>query len=327
MADTAILGGSTYDSILSTTLRNFRETLENNVFQSRPLLEWLQRKGKIKEYSGGVRVVIPIIDGTNSTAGLYSMYDDLPTTPQDGITAAEYSWKQAAVSIAIAGLEEAQNSGKEAIIDLLESKVMQAKESLSDLLVKVFLGNGAATNAWNGLTNIVDSTGTLGGLDQAVHANWASYESDSAVPLTIGAMSTAWNGTAQGGTDTPDFILTTQTLWEKYESLLQPQLRYEDPATADAGFQNLVYRGAPVTWDIAVGNASYQLSGNSYDTTPMYFLNSKHLWVAKLAGKWFTPTPFKQPTNGDARYAQVLCYGQLVTNCRRRLGKLTSRTA
>ena len=119
-------------------------------------------------------------------------------------------------------------------------------------------------------------------------------------------------------------MLTTQTLWEKYESLLQPQLRYSDPATADAGFVNLLYRGAPVCFDVALAaTTNYTFS----DTTPMYFLNSKHIWIAAMNGKWFTPTPFVRPVNQDARYAQVLCYGQLVTNCRRRLGKLVARTS
>lgn len=207
---------------------------------------------------------------------------------------------------------------------------MQAEESLSDLMTKQFLGNGAATNAWNGLTNVI-GTATFGGLDTAIHTTWKSFVDDNSTtdtPLTIAAMSAAWNGTAQGGTDTPDFILTSQTLWEKYESLLQPQLRYSDPATADAGFVNLLYRGAPVTWDIAVGDTTnYQISGNTNDAKVMYFLNSKHLWIARHSQKWFTNTSFQRPTNQDARYAQILCYGQLVTNCRRRLGKLTYRTA
>lgn len=320
MVDTTSLA---YDSLLSTTLYKFLPTLENNVFNKRPLLEWLQRKGKIKGYDGGARIVVPIIEGTNSTAGFYSMYDTVPTTPQDGITAAEYIWRQAAVSIAIAGLEKFQNSGAAQNIDLLKAKTMQAEESLSNLLNTAFLSVTGPTGAFTGIGAIVDSTGTIGGLDQSVHANWASYEDNSAVPLTIAAMSTAWNTIAKGGSDTPDLILTTQTLWEKYESLLQPQLRYSDPKTADAGFVNLLYRGAPVTFDVALTATS----GYTFDTTPMYFLNSEHLWIAKANTTWFSSTGFMRPPNQDATYAQILCYGQLVTNCRRRLGKLTARTA
>lgn len=320
MADTTSLA---YDALLSTTLYNYIPTLENNVFNQRPFLNWLLRKGNIRSFDGGVRIVVPIIDGTNSTAGFYSMYDTISTVPQDGITSAEYLWKQAAVSIAIAGLERAQNRGKEQLISLLKAKTMQAEESLSNLLNTTFLSVTGPTGAWTGAGAIVDSTGTIGGLDQSVHANWASYESNSAVPLTIADISAGWNGVAQGGNDTPDFLLTTQTLWEKYESLLQPQLRYSDPGTADAGFSNLLYRGAPVTFDVALTATT----GYTFDTTPWYYFNSKHMFVAKHSDVWFSSTDFMRPPNQDATYAQVLSYGNLVTNCRRRLGKLTARTA
>ncbi len=326
MADTTSLP---YDSILSTTLYNYATTLENNVFQARPLLNWLKSKNRIKTYSGGARIVVPIIEGANDTAGTFGQYDELPTTPQDGLTAAEYLWKQAAVSIAIAGLEEQQNNGKEAIIDLLQAKIMQAEESLADLFVKEFLSDGSATaTSWNGLSAAVGDA-AFGGLDPAGHGTWSSYVDDTAKALQISDMSAAWNGTAQGGSDTPDMIATSQELWEKYESLLQPQLRYSDPGTADAGFVNLLYRGAPVVFDYAIDNANVFTGDyeNTNDTGVMYFLNSKHVWIARGSDKWFTSTPFIRPTNQDARYAQIICYGNLVTNCRRRLGKITNKTA
>lgn len=321
MSDTTSLA---YDSLLSTTLYNYVPTLENNVFNKRPLLNWLKNKSRIRTFDGGARIVVPIVEGTNSTAGFYSMYDTLPTTPQDGMTAAEYLWRQAAVSIAIAGLEKGQNKGKSQLINLLEAKTMQAEESLANTLNTAFFSATGPTGAMSGLGLLVDATGTVGGLDQGSHANWAAYEENTAAPLTIGYMSTAWNGIALGGDDTPDFVVTTQTLWEKYESLLQPQLRYSDPATADAGFTNLLYRGAPVCFDAACSAAT---TGYTFDTTPMYFLNSKHIFIAKHSDTWFSPTGFKSNTNQDATYAQILCYGNLVTNCRRRLGKLTAKTA
>lgn len=44
-------------------------------------------------------------------------------------SAAEYPIRQAAVAVSISGLEELQNSGEEAIIDLLESRVMNAEDT------------------------------------------------------------------------------------------------------------------------------------------------------------------------------------------------------
>mgnify|MGYP003333193456 CR=1 FL=1 len=69
------------------------------------------------------------------------------------------------------------------------------------------------------------------------------------------------------------------------------------------------------------------LDGNPYDEGVVYFLNSKHVWIARGSEKWFSSTPFIRPVNQDARYAQIICYGNLVTNCRRRLGKIVGATA
>jgi hypothetical protein len=127
-------------------------------------------------------------------------------------------------------------------------------------------------------------------------------------------MTTAYN-TVSVGNDHPDMVLTTQTLFEKYESLLQPQLRYTDTKTADAGFQNLLFKAAPVAYDV------HCTSG------VMYFLNSKYISLVGHSDKWFANTEFLRPENMDARYALILCYGNLTIRNREKQGKLTAKTA
>jgi len=127
-------------------------------------------------------------------------------------------------------------------------------------------------------------------------------------------MATAYNSVSVGN-DHPDMILTTQTLFEKYEALLQPQLRYTDTKTADAGFQNLLFKAAPVAYDV------HCTAG------VVYFLNSKYLTLVGHSGKWFQQTDFVRPENLDARYALIMCYGNLTVRNRAKQGKLTAKTA
>lgn len=309
-------GNPNYDALLSTTLANYRQTLEDNIFTARPLVFWLKRKDKIRPIGGGAKIVEPLIYASNTTAKSYSGYDTLDITAQGGISAAEYPWKQFAVTVAINGLEEAQNNGEAAIINLLESKVMQAEESATEELDEMFYGDGTGNSGkdWLGLLAIVAATGTVGGIDSGTETFWRSYVNSTAGPLTIGDMTTAFN-TVSRGNDSPDFILTTQTLFEKYESLLQPQLRFTDSKTADGGFQNLLFKTAPIMFD------TYNQSG------VMYFLNSKYLKLVGHRDVWFKATPFVRPNNQDARYSQILSYGNLTVSNRARLGKLTARTA
>jgi len=311
-------GNANFDELLSTTLANYRDQLTDNVFNARPLTNFLMEGGRIRMLDGGTKIVEPLIYGTNSTVGSYSGYDTISLTAQTGISAAEYDWKQYAASIAISGIEEAKNNGEAAIINLLEAKVMQAEESIKEGFTTMFFGDGTGNSGkdWLGLEAIVDSTGAVGGINPADAGNsfWASYEEGTAGALTLADMATAYN-TVSRGNDHPDMIVTTQTLFEKYESLLQPQLRYTDTKTADSGFQNLLFKAAPVVYDDACTSGT------------VYFLNSKYLTLVGHSGKWFSQTDFVRPENLDARYAIIMCYGNLTCRNRERQGKLTGRTA
>lgn len=311
-------GNANFDSLLSTTLANYRKQLTDNVFTARPLTFHLMDKGRIRMLNGGTKIVEPLIYGTNSTVASYSGYDTLSLTPQEGISAAEYDWKQYAVSIAISGIEEAKNNGEQAVLNLLEAKVMQAEESMKEGFNQMFFGDGTGNSGkdWNGLGNIIEASGTVGGINRATAGNefWQSYEENTAGALTLADMTTAYN-TVSVGNDHPDAVLTTQTLFEKYESLLTPQLRYTDTNTADAGFQNLLFKAAPVTYDVHAPAGT------------VFFLNSKYLTLVGHSDKWFSSTEFVRPENMDARYSLIMCYGNLTCRNAKKQGKLTARTA
>jgi hypothetical protein len=202
---------------------------------------------------------------------------------------------------------------------------MQAEESMREGFNLMFFGNGTDTlgaagadsgKSWNGLGNIVESGNTVGGINSATAGNefWRSYEQNTAEALSLANMTTAYNS-ASVGSDHPDVVLTTQTLFEKYESLLTPNLRYADTKTADAGFQNLLFKATPIMYDTAC------------TAGVVYFLNSKYLKLVGHTDKWFSQTEFVRPENMDARYALIMCYGNLICSNRAKQGKLTAKTA
>lgn len=306
-----------FDAIVATTLKNYLPKLEDNVFSARPLVFFLKQAGQIRPIGGGTNIVLPLIYAQNSTAGSFSGYDVLPTTPQDGMSAAEYNWKQYAVSIAISGREEAMNNSEEEIIDLLEAKVMQAEETVLEEMDQMFFADGTGNGGkdWNGLDNLVAQNATsVGGIDPSTNSYWQSNIDTTAEVLTKAKMETFYNN-ATVGNDKPNVILTTQTLYEKYNSLLQDNIRYTDTRTADAGFENLMFHGAPVTYD------TYCQSGR------MYMLNSKYIRLVGHKDVWFKPTPFQRPPDQDARYSQILVMGELTISNRKRHSVLTAKTA
>jgi hypothetical protein len=310
------MANANFDALLSTTLANYRSQLTDNVFTARPLTYTLMDKGRIRMLNGGTKIIEPLIYGNNSTVASYSGYDSLALTPQEGISAAEFDWKQYAASIAISGIEEAKNNGEQEIINLLEAKIMQAEESMRESFNQMFFADGTGNSGkdWNGLGNLVESGNTVGGIDSNANAYWRSYEQNTPGALTLAQMATAYNSVSVGN-DHPDTLLTTQTLFEKYEALLQPNLRYTDTKTADAGFQNLLFKAAPVMYDVHCTSGVF------------YFLNSKYITLVGHSNKWFSQTEFIKPEDTDARYALIMCYGNLTVRNRAKQGKLTAKTA
>src|SRR3954470_16391260 len=123
-----------YDAILSTTLFNYRKTLEDAISTTNAFLFYLMKKNK-----GGYQVLGEIGDRMAmplmyelGNADSYSGYDVLDTTPSDGITMAFFNWAQASVPISISGLEEKKNRGEEKLVSLLKAKTQQAELGLQD---------------------------------------------------------------------------------------------------------------------------------------------------------------------------------------------------
>jgi imidazoleglycerol phosphate synthase glutamine amidotransferase subunit HisH len=315
--------------LLSTTLKNYRDTLVDNIFKSNALWYLLKERGAFKELDGGERIVVPLMYGKNSTAKSYSGYDLLDTTPQTGIDAAEYNWKQYSVSITISGEEERKNAGsKTRIINLLDAKTKQAKLSIVEALGEGTFSDGTANDSkqLTGLKAMVAASGTYGGIASGTYTWWQAYVSDASEALDKADMVTAFNSASVGGNDLPNIIVTTQTLFEKYEAMLS----YVSVSTTtlgsittnaegskklgDLGFQTLNFKGAPVVFD--------ELCTSTY----MYFLNTNHMNLTVHKDANFKVTDFVKPEDQDARVAQILFMGNFTCDRRKSFGLLSGRT-
>jgi hypothetical protein len=267
----------------------------------------------IRRISGGAKIVVPVIYGTNSTAGSYSGTDTIDTTAQTGISAAEYDWKQYAATVTISGVEEAKNNGEAQIIDLLEGKIFQTQETIIENMNTMLFGNGTGNSNkdWLGLNALVGSTGSPGGIDatDADNSWWRSaVTNQGSAAITLASMATLYNNCSVGN-DQPTIGITGQNQYEAYEALLVDQIRYTDTDMADGGFQNLLFKGCPLTFD-----------GTLAGEGKLFLLNTKYLQLVAHSDVWFKPTPFVRPTNQDAVYSQLLCYGELTTSNRARQG-------
>ena len=324
-----------FDTIASTTLNNYRKTLTDNIFNEHPLLYWLKDKGRVRMLSGGDQIIEPIIHvvgdtptvaAADRTTGSYGEYEDIDITPVNTATSAAYDWKTIVGSIAISGLEELKNSGEEALINLLEAKIMQAEETMkANLSTMLWNTSLAETTDVLGLPQIIDSTGdTIGGIAVADFNGWASVEQDKTAvafaDVDLRAMvRSIHNTTSRGGKNGPDVVFSGQTLFENYESDLVPALRYSSTKLADSGFRNLEVNGIPWMWD-------YDCPANQ-----IFGIASKYLGIVGHKDRWFKQTKFSEglsaadggvATTVDARYALITAALELTCRNRRRHFKL-----
>jgi hypothetical protein len=318
-----------FDNIVGTTLERYFSSGKavDNIFSRTAVLDFLKRRGKI-DVQGGRQAVHPVMGAKNTTFQNYSGYDTLTPAVDEIIDTAVYQWKQSAIYVPISGMEEAKNSGDKAVINLLKAKTMNAETTAAEVFEEMlFLADGAGTDnsqttytpsakEWAGLKLFTDNTATdVGGINGSAGNDtwWQAHVESTTEALALTRLSEGYN-TVSYGSDKCDFEVTTQALYEKYESLLQANQRFTDAGTAKAGFDNLLHKAGVVVW------SDYCPSGE------WYFLNSRHLKLTVLGSKWMKFNGFIQPYDKDAKYGLILNYGTFATDGRRYLGRHANKS-
>lgn len=302
-----------FNNIVATTLQRYFTDggkAVDNIFKRSAALDWLKNTAKL-DAQGGSKAVFPLQYAANGSFQWYSDYDALtPVHGEEIVTAAEYDWKQSAIFVPMSGMEQAKNSGDRAVINLLKTKVENAEMTFAEQMETAFLtytGTESAGKAMGGLPSLVESTGVVGGINSATQTYWNGYIPPTAT-YSLALHSKAYNTVSYAG-DACDFQVTTQLLWETYEGKLQPNQRFMDAKTAEAGFTNLLHRGSKVVWS------------DLMPATKWYFLNSRHVKLAVLDGNWMKFRGFVEPYDRDAKYGLITCYSAFGTNGRRYLGR------
>ena len=305
----------TYSDITATTLKHYEKKMYDNIFRKYPTTEKLLYKGQVEEFESGEKIFIPLEHGTNDTVAWIAKNGTISTDPQDLFTAAEDAWRILAGTVLFNDLDNVLNRGAAQIVNLMKKKIKNLEKSMSKNLAES-LHTAQTGQAMNGLPDIVSTSSTLHGIAVADFATWiAGYADNTSEPLAIIDMATAYN-TCSDGNDQVDLIDCSQTLYEKYESLVRPQLRFTDSRTADAGFkQNITFKGAVIVLD------------KDCTSDRMYFLNTDYLYIACVKDRKFHAFPAVQASNQINDVVKVVCYCNLMTSNRRMQGMLDGRTA
>lgn len=309
-------------AILATTLANYSSTIADNVASNNAILWKLKARDKVRTFEGGHTIYEQVSYDGNTNAGWYSGFDVLPTAATDEITAAEYVMKQLAVPVVISGRDKLLNSGQAKLKDLMKSKIQVAESTMANLIAEGLYSDGTGYGGKQivGLNAAIPAdptVGTYGGINRANWTFWRSQVYDpSSTPTSAtiqGYMNTLWASCCRGS-DKPDLIMAGSTIWATFMASMQSQQRFTDAKMADAGFQNVMYMGAPVVLDGGIGGYA------AADT--MYFLNTKYLHYRPHEERNMVPLETRSPVNQDAEIQILAWAGNLTCSGARYQGRL-----
>jgi len=303
-----------FDVLVTTTLDKSRPKLADQITTDNAVTAFLNSKSRVK-LDGGSVVRRPLVFAFNDTVSTYSGYDVIDTTPQEGLGWAEYEWRQHAGSVVISGEEVRKNSGAAQLINLLEAKVDQLRFSVADdmnaMLWAASVGNGGKD--FNSIPVLIKDSGTVAGIDPTTYTWWKSTLA-TLIDLTtfdgIDNMGNLYN-TVKVNKGRVDGVFASQAVYEAYEALAVPNVRFEQVKMADLGFQAVAFKAAELMFEPDVPAAT------------IYMIDSSRLEFVQHTAAWLSMTEFVRPYNQDAKVALILSMGQLLTDSRRSHGYAT----
>lgn len=305
------------DNLYTTTWQNMKDTVKDQIYDAMPFWFWMKEKGKIDHVAGGRFITEPLRYAKSDNIKWISKGGTVSMSDKEFLTIAKYDWRYLVDTIVRFGVDDQQNRAKNLIISLMDAKLDNSRDSLTDEMESVlFQAAGGASSGFDGLQFIVadvpgSSSNTVGGIDPSVHTWWQNKVKNmtglSFAANGIAEMRTILNNTMNNlKQDAPDIILSGQTPYEYYEDAVLDFYRVTNNKLADAGFLNQTFKGIPMVWSPQCAN------------TRMYWLNTRFLRLVIDPIMEFEMTEWKAiPDQVNDRAAQIITAGQLTTSRRR----------
>jgi len=310
---------ATFTELVSTTFRNHRKEFADNTSNNNAVLSRLNKKGRKRVEDGGLSIVCPLDYAENGTWQRYSGYDVLNIAASDVLSAAEYSWKQAAVHVTASGYELRVNSGDNRIINLAKSRLTNAMRTFKNNLSSDVYSDGTTANQINGLQALVANagTGTVGGINSTTYTFWRNQVQSAAAPISGSAITVSattfenpfmlqlWLELTRGS-DKPDLIVMSNDYFSHFEGSQVSLKRYASDDKAQAGFVSLKYKTADVVFD----------GGSGIPASTGYMLNTDYLELVAHRDADMEEIPEMRAINQDAVVIPIIWMGNLVCSNR-----------
>lgn len=314
---------TTFTELVSTTYRNHKKEVADNVSKHNALYKRMTTKGRKRTEDGGLSITCPLEYAENSTYTRYSGYDPLNIQAVDVVSSAEFPWRQVAVNVAASGFEIRTNSGENRIVNLVKTKIKNAQKSFANGLSVDLYSDGTLSNQINGLQALIANagTGTVGSINSTNFAFWQNIVQSAAAPLQGGGAITPGPTTIESlmlplwirltrGADMPDLIVMSDNYFTFYEQSQTSLKRYAPEDSGQGGMLSMKYKSADVFFD----------SSGGIPTSTAYFINTDYLELVVHQDADMEIMPELQSVNQDAVVTPILFQGNLAVSNRQLQG-------
>ena len=316
-------GNTNYTEALVASIEARSPIVQDNFTKNNALLSWLKKKGKVKTFSGGTKIIQPLSYAENGNVVSFSGAEELPIASSEVLTAPEFAIKQYACAVVQTGLEDLQNAdGPSRQVDLLAAKMAVAEGTMANKLSEDLYSDGTS-NGSKGITGLEallsadPTTGTYGNINRATAGNefWRHQLNDVTISTSnaSGEMMELW-AACKRGADEVDLILVGNQFWSDFTGQLQPLQRFESGDTAQVGFSSIKFNNAMVVLDGGIGGYA--------DTDDAYFINSKYVHWRPHADCNMVPSKKKSSVNQDAEVVFLMFAGNLTCSGAKFCGRL-----
>jgi hypothetical protein len=281
----------------------------DNFFTGNVLMYRLLKKGSTVDGGEKIRVNLWYGDPKGGAIGYNSKFD---TTRYDAIQAARFDWSIYYEPITYGLKDKVQNAGTAQEVDIVLTKLKMSQKAIKDNMANDLYKDGTAigdTLPLTGLLAMINSTTSTayGSIAQDDLSVWApGTVTTTTEALTLPVMRTLRRNCKVGddASDVPSIYVTTDALRDTYESLLQPQQRFQDDKLASAGFENLLFGQKPIVSDMKCPSGD------------MFALNETYMDFKTHKDFNFQRPEWMRPTNEYIFTTQILWVGNMV--CMRR---------
>jgi hypothetical protein len=282
----------------------------------RPVLDDLLKDRKVGDW--GRQITYTIDSGANPTVKDFGGYDTFDLTAPDTVLTLVYPLVNKGGVIQLSWEDKRETAGSDhKTFDLVKQRRKNGISTLMDAVATDVFATSATATKISTLATMIDSTGTIGNLSATTDTDWASTETSSGSFAAQGLsdMRTLYNTLVNNGSN-PNFIYTTQAIYEFYEKEVDPDVRYSmAQGVGGRGFKTLEFKGIPLMHDLKATSGV------------IYMGDKENLFMCVDTEGNFGVDEFRTPINQKSSVAIMAFRGQLITDRRKSHGKLTSVVA